>query len=218
MAHFNASDIYHGAYVRFGTSDKRSGAAVVGPDNVVGDIGTIAWDTDESKRQRAWLQNPYGAKFGFLDPEASYSLALLQAKGWTIRYVLSFVAYGEDVQPGGYWGEVAIIAFAPRYSEQFEAFLQSFARQAGEGLRPDPDLNPAAVEAIASGCSWKPGGKVRIPRTDGRSAIIKDHRTIRDKILDQARSKNPGCYVISWLFIIAIVAGVVWALHSAGVF
>lgn len=219
MAHFNASDVYHGSYVRFHTPDKRTGAALAGPDNAVGDMGTLEWDFDSDGARRCWLVNPYGAKIGYLDRSSSHTFALLDAKGWTIRYVLSFVAYSDEAVPGCYWGEAAVIAFSPRYSERFERFLDAFSRSAGAGSRPDPNLNPAAVEAIIENPeSWKPGAKVKLPQGDGRTAILKEHRTIHDKILDQGRKKNPGCYVISWLFIAALVGCAAWLLHSFGLF
>ncbi len=219
MAHFNASDVYFGTYARFSTTDKKSGAVLAGPDSAVGDIGTITWRLDEEKRQQAWLQNPYGAEIGFLDARISHTLALYKAKGWTIRYVLSFTAYSDSPKTGGYWGQAAIIAYAPRYAEQFDQFVKAFAERAGEGLRPDPDLNPQAVEAIANDpASWKPGAKVKIPQGDGHNAVLKNHRTLHDKLLDQARRKNIGCYIVGWAFIFAIVAAFVWLLHSLGLF
>ena len=219
MAHFNASDAYFGTYATFRAPDKRTGAVLAGPDSAVGDIGTVTWQLDENKRQQAWLENPYGAVFGCLDASTSHTLALYRAKGWTIRYVLSFTAYSELPEPGEYWGQAAIIAFAPRYTEQFEIFLHTFAQRMGEGLRPDPALGASTVESIINDpSSWKPTSKVKIPQGNGRCVVLKDHRTLHDKLLDQARSKNPGCYIIGWAFIFALIAGVAWMLHSLGVF
>ncbi len=216
MAHFNASDAYFGTYVRFQTKDKKEGVALTGPDNAVGDIGTVVWHTDENHRQQAWLKNPYDLEIGYLDAETSYKLAIYQAKNWEIRYVLSFVAYSDSPSPGMYWGEVALIAYNPRYAQQFEYFLKAFAQQAGEGLRPDPHLRPQAIESLINDpSSWKPSAKVKIPRNSGTS-ILKEYRTFHDKLLDQARRKNPGCYLISWIFIAAIIAGLVWVLHFLG--
>lgn len=219
MAHFNASDVYFGSYARFVATDKKMGASLSGPDNAVGDVGSVEFQLDDDKRQQAWLKNPYGAFIGHLDPLMSHKLALYQAKGWEIRYVLSFTAFSDGGEACGYWGEAAVIAFAPRYTEQFEQLVAAFARRAGDGLRPDPDLNANAIEAIvADPDSWQPGAKVKMPQGSGRTAILKDHRTLHDKVLDQARRKNPGCYVVSWAFIIALVAFAAWILHSLGMF
>ena len=56
MTSHKPGDIYFGEYVRFSTSDKKAGAALAGPDNAVGDIGTIEFVLDDSKRQVAWLK------------------------------------------------------------------------------------------------------------------------------------------------------------------
>ena len=72
MTSHKPGDIYFGEYVRFSTSDKKGGAALAGPDNAVGDIGTIEFVLDDSKRQVAWLKNPYGQLVGFLNNHDSY--------------------------------------------------------------------------------------------------------------------------------------------------
>ena len=219
MTSHKPGDIYFGEYVRFSTSDKKVGAALAGPDNAVGDIGTIEFILDDSKRQVAWLKNPYGQLVGFLNNHDSYNAAVMAAKGWELHYVLSFTAYSEEPEPGEYWGQVALIAFAPRYAEEFNVFLKAFAKAAGDGLRPDPKLsNDSIVSVLANPAEWKPSSKIKIPRGGGRTAILKDHRSVHDSMLDAARSKKVGCYIVSWAFILAVITLVVWALHKFGLF
>lgn len=162
MTSHKPGDIYFGEYVRFSTSDKKVGAALAGPDNAVGDIGTIEFVLDDSKRQVAWLKNPYGQLVGFLNNHDSYNAAVMAAKGWELHYVLSFTAYSEEPEPGEYWGQVALIAFAPRYTEEFNVFLKAFAKAAGDGLRPDPKLsNDSIVSVLANPAEWKPSSKIK---------------------------------------------------------
>ena len=197
MTSHKPGDIYFGEYVRFSTSDKKVGAALAGPDNAVGDIGTIEFILDDSKRQVAWLKNPYGQLVGFLNNHDSYNAAVMAAKGWELHYVLSFTAYAEE----------------------FNAFLKAFAKAAGDGLRPDPKLsNDSIVSVLANPAEWKPSSKIKIPRGGGRTAILKDHRSVHDSLLDAARSKKVGCYIVSWAFILAVITLVVWALHKFGLF
>ena len=219
MVTANPSDLYFGCYARFETTDKKAGAALVGSDNAIGDIGDIVWDTDSNKHQQGWLQNPYGSCFAFLDRHTSYKLALYQAKGWTIKYVLSFTAYSEQPDPGVYWGQVAIIAYPKRYEETFSIFLKSFAKATAEGRRPDPELSRATLQALLDDpSSWTPGQKVKFPKDDKGTVILKDHRSMHDKILDMGRQRNMGCYIISWIFLLGMVAAVVWAAHHFGLF
>lgn len=214
----NASDVYFGSYIRFQTPDKQTGAVIAGSDYAVGDCGEVVWQLDENKHQQAWLKNPYGQTFAYLSPSDSYKLAIYHAKGWVIRYVLSFTAYSEEPDPGVYWGQVAIFAYAPRYADEFERFVKTFALAAADGSRPDPSLSPSGVATVlADPESWTPSNKVKIPKGNGRTAILKDHRSIHDKMLDKGRSGNVGCYIISWAFIFAVIALVVWILHSMGI-
>ena len=147
MTSHKPGDIYFGEYVRFSTSDKKVGAALAGPDNAVGDIGTIEFVLDDSKRQVAWLKNPYGQLVGFLNNHDSYNAAVMAAKGWELHYVLSFTAYSEEPEPGEYWGQVALIAFAPRYAEEFNVFLKAFA-QAQQRQHRFRACQPCRMEAF----------------------------------------------------------------------
>ena len=219
MVTANPSDLFFGCYARFETVDKKAGAALVGPDNAVGDIGEIVWDTDSDKHQQAWLQNPYGDCFAFLDKHTSYKLAIYRAKGWIIKYVLSFTAYSEQPDPGVYWGQAAIIAYPKRYEETFSTFLQSFAHATGEGLRPDPELNPSLIQQILNDPqSWKPSQKVKFPKDSKGTVILKDHRSLHDKLLDQGRQRNIGCFIASWVFLLGVVALIAYVAHIFGLF
>lgn len=220
MAFVNAADVYFGAYARFSTTDKNAGAVMAGPDNAIGDVGSFEFRLDENKRSIAWMKNPYGKTVGMLDPSMSYTLEVLQAKGWKLYYILSFVVFSEypNADLNSYWGEVAVIAFSPRYEKEFGCFLSEFSRRVAEGTRPNPVLTTAEVEGILGAPkSWKPSVFVDLPKFDGNTVLIKDRRSMHDKLLDQGRGKNPGCYLISWLFIFALVGGLAWILHSLGI-
>lgn len=219
MANANPNDIYFGSYIRFETVDKKAGAALVGPDNAIGDIGDIVWKRDANHQQQAWLQNRFGGQFGFIDPKESHKLAVIHAKGWTIKYVLSFTAYSEKPDPGVYWGQVAIIAYPKRYEESFSVFLKTFSEACATGARPDPELGPSSIQTILDDASsWKSTKKVKIPSLDSSSVVLKDHRSVHDKVLDMSRKKNVGCYIISWIFLLGLVAAIVYAAHSFGIF
>lgn len=217
MAFVNASDVYFGTYARFSTLDKNVGALLAGPDNAIGDIGEIEFDLDESKRETAWLKNRFGKRVGKLDEALSYRLAILKAKGWSVLYVLSFVAFSEkpDSSENSYWGEVAVISFAPRLAKEFHGFLDSFARKTAEGERPNPALTDTEVNQILKDpSSWVPSQKIPLPPMDASTILVKNTRSMHDKLLDQGRSKNPGCYLISWLFIFLLGGGAAWLVYS----
>ncbi|MFR4803546.1 MAG: hypothetical protein ACLT98_09635 [Eggerthellaceae bacterium] len=217
MASTNASDVYFGAYVRFQTVDKRSGAAIAGPDNAVGDCGEIVWQLDEKKRQQAWLKNRFGQLVGYLDHADSYKLAIYRAKGWTIRYVLSFTAYSETPGPAS-TGAGGRHRHAPRYADEFDAFVRALPARRRTGRARSRSRRRRRCKRSGRPDGWEPSNKVKIPKGSGRTVILKERRSAHDKLLDKGRSGNIGCYIVSWAFILGLVAFAVWAAHSMGLF
>ncbi|MDD5807415.1 MAG: hypothetical protein PUD02_08790 [Eggerthellales bacterium] len=219
MPRIHPNDLYFGSYVRFDTTDSKSGAVIDGPDNAVGDIGEVVLKLDADMNNVAWLQNRFGQIIGYLDRNTSHKVEVFSAKGWTIKYVLSFCACTMEGVNMDYWGQVALIAYAPRYASEFERFLDAFAQRAGEGFRPDPQLSQETITQILTDPqSWTPSGKVKIPRGGKGTAILKDHRTNHDKLLDQARKGNKGCYFIGYAFIGVLIALALLGLHALGLF
>ena len=97
--------------------------------------------------------------------------------------------------------------------------MKAISKAAGDGLLPNPKLsNDSIVSVLANPDEWKPSSKIKITRGSGHTAILKDHRSVHDSLLDAARSKKVGCYIVSWAFILAVVTLVVWALHKFGLF
>lgn len=218
MASMNAGEVYFGTYATFHTVDEKTGSVLIGPDVCVGDRGTFEWDLDEDKHNRAWLVSPYGARIGYLDSNVSNVLAVYKAKGWTLSYIFSFAAYTENKKRVDYWGQVAIIAYNPRYADEFEAFIKRFAELTGDGKRPDPELGRNGVESVLRDASSWTSHKVEIPIHNQHTTLIKDHRTAHDQLLDKAREGNKGCYAASYIFIALLVVFVVFILHWVGLF
>jgi hypothetical protein len=219
MASVNAGEVYFGTYATFHTVDEKTGSVLIGPDVCVGDRGTLEWDLDEKKRERVWLVNPYGARIGYLDPNVSNVMAVYKAKGWTLSYIFSFAAYTQKKDQVDYWGQVALVAYNPRYEDEFEAFIKRFAELTGDGKRPDPELGKSGVESVLHGgaSSWA-SHKVEIPIHDKHTTLIKDRRTAHDQLLDKARQGNKGCYAASYIFIALLVVFVILVLHWMGLF
>ncbi len=67
----SARDLYFGAYLRVEAPDRKLMSQLAGPDNAVGDIGSIEWDTDSHARQQAWLVNRFGNRIGCLSASDS---------------------------------------------------------------------------------------------------------------------------------------------------
>ena len=47
---------------------------------------------------------------------------------------------------------------------------------------------------------------------------MKSHRKMSEKMIEQGRKGNKGCYVVSWLFLLLLIALVLFGLKSCGLF
>jgi hypothetical protein len=208
---------YQGFYARFESPDKPTGSLLMGPDNLVGDDYEVVFK-NEDDRIVAWLKNKFGAEIGFLDVDASRSLQLANGRGQKIRALLSFVAYSDSPDPGLYWGEVALFCYNETYDAEIGAFINRCASRLADGVRPEIDLGRSSNEKIFSEKDWMPTQTVPYPKKETGMAILKQSRSLSEKMIEQGRARNKGCYVVSWLFIIIVIAAVLFGLHSAGLF
>ena len=208
---------YEGLYARFDTVSKSEGSLLMGPDNIVGADYEVFFKTEEG-RVVAWLKNRFGKEVGYCDTNASRKAQLANARGLNMRAVLSFVAYSDNPDPGCYWGEVALFFFNPAYEAEFNAFIDRCAAKIGEGIRPNIDLSKNQVQKAVSDPSWLPSDTVALPKKEVGFAVLKDHQSMSEKMIEQGRAKNIGCYVVSWAFIIVVVAAIAYGLHTLGLF
>lgn len=202
---------YEGFYSRFESPDKAMGSMLMGPDNLVGDDYTVDFRTEDG-RVVAWLKNKFGADVGYLDVNGSRRLQLANARDQQIRVLLSFVAYSDEPDPGLYWGEMAVICFNQAHAEVMNAFADRIAERLAEGNRPKIDLGSQAVKKLLDDPEWLPAETVPLPEKKTGSAVLKDHRTMSEKMIEQGRARNKGCYAISILFIVVVVALVVFGI------
>lgn len=209
---------YFGTYARFETEDKRAAADLLGADNLVGDRYEIEFVLGD-EGSTAWLKSRFGKLVGFLDQKATHQVKLYLAKGWKVAAFLSFVAYTEEPEPGYYWGEVALIAYDPSLEEPMGVFMEKLTDMIGDGVRPQVDLGSGAVdELVSTKGEWFPKGRVKLPDHDKKTSVVKDHRSMNDKLIEQSRKGNIGCYVVSWIFLLAVVALIIFGLKSCGLF
>ncbi len=201
---------YEGFYARFDAPDKKTGALMNGADDLVGDRYAISFKVEDG-RSVAWVANKFGAERGFFSAQDSRRIQLAQGRGQQVVALLSFVAYSDEPDPGVYWGEMAVFCFDPVDSAAMEAFIARVADKLMDGVRPDIDLSSKAVDNIFAGDDWVPKKTVPLPDRKKRGfAIIKDHRTASERAIEQGRKGNKGCYAVSWVFIIVVVAALVF--------
>lgn len=208
---------YFGTYARFETASKREAGALLGADNLVGDAFEIVFETEDGSSV-AWLQNRFGGMIGFLDADTSRALKVLSARGWILHAVLSFVAFSDSPKPGHYWGQVALLCYDKKYEHAFDFFLKNISRRLAAGVRPDIALGEQGIgKVIESDGSWTPKDTVKLPPKEEGTAIVKDSRKLSEKLIEQSRQGNKGCYAASWALLLALVALLLFGLKSCGV-
>ncbi len=211
-------DQYFGTYQTFETVSKKDAAVLLGADNLVGDRYTIEIELD-GDAHKAWLISRFDQRIGFFDGNFSRRLSILKANGLELTAILSFVAYTDMPEPGHYWGEMAVIAYNPAHKEAFERFITTVCTRMFDNVRTRVNFDAEGVEhIISSGGSWVPEQTVPMPSKKKGTVIMKSKRSVSEKLIEQGRKGNKGCYVVSWAFIIALVAALLFGLKACGVF
>ncbi len=212
---------YYGDYVRFKTQDQQKAVAFLSLDNAVGDHYRIKTKYEKGERSD-WIVNAFDVEMGELDPKFADKLDLIQAKGWDIEAILSFVAFTESKgeTPGYYWGEVAVVAYDPAYKDSFKAFINKLDKSIGEGIRPDLNLGSKGLNSLVSAKGdYLPSGRKALPKKEKGTAFVKTERSMNEKLVSQARKGNKGCLVASWVFVILLVAAIAHVVyHYSGLF
>ncbi len=204
-------DRYFGTYQRFEAISEKEAGYLLNADNLVGDEFALSLEFEDGKRV-AWLSNKFGKRIGYFDEDFSRKLGLVEAMGWESTALLSFIAYTEEDSGGKFWGEMAVIAFDPRFSEPFGQFRRWLGERLRDGVRPKIDFDGRAVEkVIESGGAWTPDQTMPLPQKEKGTVIMKDELSLGDKVIEQARRGNPGCYLVSWGFVVLFVVGAIWA-------
>lgn len=209
---------YTGFYARFNTPSKKDAAVLLGADNLVGDLFDVEFVTEEGTAV-AWMVNRFGNRVAFFDADTTRRLRVLHARDWKIKALLSFVAFTDSPEPGEYWGEAAVLCFSPEHEQAFNTFADNIAKRLMEGIRPEVDLGEQGVKQILeSNGTWSPAKTVPLPTKKPGTVIMKGRRKMSEKLIEQGRKGNKGCYVVSWVFILAVVALALFGLKSCGVF
>ena len=208
---------YAGFYARFEAPTKKLAGILTGADTLVGDEFEVYIKVEDGV-SLAWIKNRFGAEIGFFDADTTRKIQLALARDMHVHALLSFVAYSEAPDPGLFWGEFAIVCFKDSDAEVFQPFLSNVAAKLCEGVRTDIDLGHQDIEQLRQNPNWLPQGTIFLPETSRGSAIIKSKRTLSEKVVEQGRNRNIGCYIGTFAIFAIVIAFIVFSLHSCGVF
>lgn len=188
----------------------------MGPDCTVGDVMEVhvRSGADSQAGQglgtRAWLVNRFGTTVGYLDADMTEQVQLAEARGMQVHAILAaaYLAVGSDQ---GYWGETVLMCFTPNTA--FENFLQTVSHALSEGIRPSVDLGKSGIAKVKeTEGAWLPETRVPAIKPPEGSALLKDHASVNDKLIEAARQRNPGCMFAGYAFIAVLVVLVAWVI------
>ena len=210
---------YFGKYERFDFPPDADRGRILSADNAVGDIYDIEIDMEDGVH-KAWLVNRFGNKIGYFNPKFSRRLAVMAADWLKEKAILSFMAYTGNGEKGTYWGEMAVVCYDPAREAAFEKYLKGVSERIGDDIRPMIDFSDDAAEKIIeTQGEWIPAQNIILPDQDKGKTYIKRRKRMAEKLADQGRAGNIGCYIASWAFIVIIVAAIVLGiLAMMGVF
>lgn len=205
---------YFGTYHSFSTASSKDAADLIGADNIVGDTYRIDIEIIDGIH-KAWLVNRFEKKVGYFDPDFSRELSVLRAQDMDLIALLSFVAFTEEEGQGRYWGEMAVIGYNPNDRDAFIEFSHKVAEKLGDGIRPDLNIGEQGIrEIIDNNGNWLPSKRIPAMEKKKGTAVIKQRRSLMDKTVELGRSGNKGCYIVSWAFLLIIVALIIFGLKS----
>ena len=205
---------YLGTYAKATCPDKKMVGLLMGADTLVGDEFELFFKT-ENGDPVAWVRNRFGDEIGSFDRNISYRLSAIQADGWTIRVDLAFIGVSEGKESNQYWAMMGIVGSSPRYSEEVDVFFKKVCEQHMNGIRPDLELNTASIDQmLAAKGNWLPSKNVLDTISKKKGVIVKGERSLSEKIVEQGRAGNKGCYAISWAFIGLLIIGAVFLIKA----
>ncbi|MCF0104591.1 MAG: hypothetical protein HUJ51_04330 [Eggerthellaceae bacterium] len=206
------TDSYFAAYMRFIAEDEKEAAYLMGADNCVGDLlhfeRSAALDGISTV-----VINRFGKKIGTLESSDSQTGRFYEEKGWTLIGVIDFIAVKAKKRAGHL---VQIVAFSspPKHAKDLNVFVKIFANALAEGKRLDPLLSAEEQKKMLSaGGVYLPERKRPLEKSKDFE-YLKTELSLKEKIVEQARQKNPGCYAASILWLNLVCAGVIFLILS----
>ena len=201
-----ATSPYFGSYGQFLAPESEHSVHLLSADSLIGDELSFATVTQDGKTQVV-LSNRFGGEIGVLDTQSGSDVQLCLAKDWDVHVLLAsvFQNHPERGKRATHWGEVVILAYPSSKAEIFDVFTGNIAEMLREGIRPEVNLQQSAIsQVLESGGAWTPNGRHAVLSRD-KSFVLKEKMSVNDKLIEQARSRNPGCMLAGWLFIAVLI-------------
>lgn len=207
-------------YVKGVAKNKEQAAKLLNSDNIIGDLYEVKTELVEAYH-KAFPINKFGESPVLFDKETSRSIDLMKAKGLNIVAFLSTVGFTEtnakekQAKLSNYWGEFLIIGYNNLYKRELEEFFKKISENLANGKRPDLNINKEEFrKIIRSKGEYFPKKIISVPKKIKGTVYLRTRKTIRDKVIEQGRKKNIGCYIISWVFLLSLVTVLIYIIFK----
>lgn len=199
-------DNYYGKYVVGLPTSSEEAAKLMNADNVIGDIYKIKCEMKDGQH-RAVVINRFGDSPCYFKPTLSRELALNEAKGFITYAILTIVGFTTSDTGENYWAEFALISYPKFNQETFSIFIKEVSKAIKSDKRVEVDLTKDQLDlVIKNNGHFVPTTIHPKPKKKRGQVILKSRVKLTDKMVEQGRKKNPGCYVLGWVFLLAVVA------------
>ena len=220
---------FFGTYATCRSLDKKCGAHLIGPDNIIGNDITLDFRINSGSTE-VWAVNKFGADIGFFDSQTSYLLDVVRGRGWDLHAKLSLIGLTDFIEgsdssttasttsssdSGYYWAEVAVFAFSPRYSEFAQTFAALLSEKLVIGVRPEIDIPTSTIDLLIKNKGNYLSDKKLPPYPKKKgTVIVKKTRKPSESAIEAGRRGNKGCYFISYLFIAIVVLLIIFGIKT----
>lgn len=207
-------DNYFGTYAIGKATSKEEAGKLLGADNIIGDVYKVGTKLSDGKHV-ARVINRFGNSPVDFCEDISREIALCEAKGFITYAILTCVGFTQIKNDGEYWSEFIIISFPEKDLDIFSVYVENLSNEVKNYKRPEVDLKAEEVEEIIK----NKGNYVSLtqqPKLDKikGQVILKSRVKLSEKLIEQGRKKNPGCYIFGWLFLLAAVALIILIIKA----
>ena len=203
-----------GTYAKALPFDKYCAAKLISADNVVGDIYTVDVKT-EGLHHQAFVTNRFGHSPAYFDGDISRQISVSKAQGNRIFAILTLVGFTESDNVSNYWAEFAIIALPSTNKQIYDKFLLRISDSIKEGKRLRVDLTDQDFNKIIdSKGSYIPTSTIPLPEKQGGTVFLKTSMSFRERMIEQARKKNIGCFIGGWAFLLICITALFFGLKA----
>ena len=202
-------DNYYGKYAIGKPTSKEEVGRLLGADNIIGDVYKVITELKNGIYQ-AKVVNRFGNIPAVFNDEVSRELALNEAKSFKTYAILTCVGFTQTEGDGEYWAEFAIISFPESEIEKFSVYVNEISKAVKNHKRPEIDLEANEVNQILEN-EGHFVSNVTHPKIEKKKGqvILKSQVKLSDKLIEEGRNRNPGCFIFGWLFLLAVVGLIV---------